>query len=377
MRCIYCKSDTSYPERRENGGRCKGCKHGFAFEPKIDPLGVTDGMMDQATKTLSAEGTVVFTERNLWYELNRRLLRGSALRRVFGSTSGCLGIPLVVFAAVPLLVVLLVLDVALPIVIALVAVDAGVFIWMRRRAGRGGGRPRVAFDQFSARYVVPWKNVHGERAKLMPPLVRDPPAAPRELEPDVTGYSFDRAVITDRAETAALLLANNFHFENNCAVLSVDGHPENVFETVMTMLRRNPTLTVFALHDATAAGCALPRRLREQGWFPDPSVRVVDLGLRRRQAEQLGLIRPKGPRHALSDDQRAALTPEEVAWFESGESAELAALRPMRLMRSVFQGFAAASRTGSDGSSTDGDGDGFFIWTYSDRADVYATDSFG
>ena len=34
-----------------------------------------------------------------------------------------------------------------------------------------------------------------------------------------------------------MLLANNFHFENNCAILSIEGYPPNVFETVRAMLK--------------------------------------------------------------------------------------------------------------------------------------------
>ena len=52
---------------------------------------------------------------------------------------------------------------------------------------------------------------------------RGTPAPTRKLDSDIADYSFDRAVICDRARTVDLLVANNFHFENNCAVLAVDG----------------------------------------------------------------------------------------------------------------------------------------------------------
>jgi hypothetical protein len=102
-------------------------------------------------------------------------------------------------------------------------------------------------------------------------------------------------------------------------------------------------------------------------------VRVVDLGLRPPHAEQLRLIRLHGPPHSLSDRQRQALTNDEAAWFATGETAELAALRPARLMRAVFQGFAIANRPGDGGA----DGGGFFIWGSGDSAEIYAADSFG
>ena len=55
-------------------------------------------------------------------------------------------------------------------------------------------------------------------------------------------YSFDRAIICDKPKIAQFLIRNNFHFENNCAVLSIDGYPQSIFNTVMEMLQRNPDL---------------------------------------------------------------------------------------------------------------------------------------
>ncbi|BAU41594.1 hypothetical protein [Leptolyngbya sp. O-77] len=48
---------------------------------------------------------------------------------------------------------------------------------------------------------------------------------------------------------AQMLISNNVHFENNCAILSINGYPQPIFDTVMKMLRRNPGLTVFAFQD--------------------------------------------------------------------------------------------------------------------------------
>ncbi|MBN8489160.1 MAG: hypothetical protein J0M20_15725, partial [Burkholderiales bacterium] len=45
--------------------------------------------------------------------------------------------------------------------------------------------------------------------------------------------------------------------ENNCAVLSIDGYPQDIFSTVMEMLKRNPELKVYAIHNADAKGHGL------------------------------------------------------------------------------------------------------------------------
>jgi hypothetical protein len=105
-------------------------------------------------------------------------------------------------------------------------------------------------------------------------------AVDRELKQ----YSFDRAVICDDAEIARCLIANNFHFENNSAVLSVDGYPHDIFATVMDMLRLNPELQVYAVHDASRRGVALPHILStEPRWFAGTTVKIFDVGLLPRQ----------------------------------------------------------------------------------------------
>ncbi|NEQ71794.1 MAG: hypothetical protein F6K23_01065 [Okeania sp. SIO2C9] len=76
-------------------------------------------------------------------------------------------------------------------------------------------------------------------------------------EVEVIAYSFDRVIVCDTAEIAQFLIANNFHFENNCAVLSIDGYPENIFSTVMQMLKQNPDLKVYAFHSATPRGVTM------------------------------------------------------------------------------------------------------------------------
>ena len=54
----------------------------------------------------------------------------------------------------------------------------------------------------------------------MLPLPREE-STPIAINPDVSAYSFDRLVVCDSAIIAQFLIANNFHFENNCAVLSI------------------------------------------------------------------------------------------------------------------------------------------------------------
>lgn len=378
MKCVHCDTDTNYRDRRASGGRCRACSHLFAFEPKTDPHTVADGLFKRAIKEVSGGDALFFTEHQLWYEFNRRLLA----RKTVGCGGSAAAAGLLLAAATAY---------SLPRVGPLVLGGGAAALALAATAGdgkeAGAARPRraakprytkITFDDWRTRYLDRWRAVHGAPAKLLPPAPRAPAADANTVPDDVSAYSFDRALVADRAETAHLLVANNFHFENNCAILSADGYPENVFATVMTMLRRNPALFVFALHDADAAGIGLAGRLRTGDWFPDPTTaRVLDLGLRPRHALQTNLLVTRRPRRVLLPDERSGLEADEIAWLENGSVGELAALRPARLMRAVYQGFARAREIGPDGYS----GGGGVIWISDGvgggTADVYAADSFG
>ena len=57
MKCIYCLTDTNYPERQ--AGRCPKCKKAFAFEPRTGSA-YSDMAFKSAIDAVSANGTVRF-----------------------------------------------------------------------------------------------------------------------------------------------------------------------------------------------------------------------------------------------------------------------------------------------------------------------------
>ena len=240
------------------------------------------------------------------------------------------------------------------------------------------------FDQLLAR----WQSVHGVVKNMLPPYSESACASSEFPEGlDVLDYSFDRAVITDNAEIAAMLVANNFHFENNCAVLSVDGFPGPQAETIVTMLRRNAHLTVVAVHDASKSGIQLAQTLRQHHWFPDPSVNIIDVGLLPRHVRKIQAPAVKDAtvsarpwtldaRLAAADDGQQPcamgsatlyLQPEEQDWLDQGHIFELAAVRPARLMWALFNAFAWAPHAEEYEN---------YDWNH-DYGDYYAADHFG
>jgi hypothetical protein len=213
--------------------------------------------------------------------------------------------------------------------------------------------PPAALDyaSFKRDLLSRWVAAHGEPPTMLPEGGRPRPAAGPgrrgKRASDLRSFSFDRLLVCDRAETADMLLANNLHFEANTPVVSVDGHPSDVIDEVMALARQNPNLTVFALHDADPQGCLLPLRLREDpAWFPQPAVTILDIGLRPRQVPGLAgqlIVQPAAGQVTLPTGLHRLLSPAERDWLARGHRAELAAMRPARLLQTIYRALNQAS----------------------------------
>ena len=374
MKCIRCQTDSKYKDRKVRA-YCLSCGEKFAFEPKTDRWTVSDGMFKRVIDDVSAKGALYFTEKQIYYEFNRRLLKRMPAGIVGGIALGAVSTVGSVFLAATSASLF-------PLVFGVCGIGAGVAVAMQSRKRAAIRLAAISFPTFTSGYLSRWMEAHGEIDKLITAsYLKAKSAAITSTPTDLSAYSFDRALVTGSREIAAMLVANRFHFENNCAILSYDGYPDHVFDTVMSMLRRNPGLTVYAIHNASYAGMRLAGHMRDDTWFPDRSVRVVDLGLRPQHAIKLKLMALQEAPGALDTSVTTTLTPEESKWLADGYFVDLAALRPAKLMRAIFQGFARANRdlqtatTGDDGILIYSDPGG--AWIGDSSADVYAPDSFG
>lgn len=207
----------------------------------------------------------------------------------------------------------------------------------------------------SDEWLQRWQTINGAVEKLLPAPRQE--ALPASIDPEVSTYSFDRAIICDSDEIAQFLIANNVHFENNCAILSISGYPQSIFDTVIEMLRRNADLKVYALHDANPAGVSLVHQLRTSpNWFASQAVTIFDLGISPRQIlETRDMFVQQSQTMAqsarqLPDAVRQGLTAEELAWLDAGNFVELESFAPQRLLRVVNYGLAQSG----DPQSNDG-----------------------
>ncbi|MEG5041928.1 MULTISPECIES: hypothetical protein [unclassified Microcoleus] len=197
----------------------------------------------------------------------------------------------------------------------------------------------------SDEWLQRWQRVNGTLEKLLPAPRQE--ALRASIDPEVSAYSFDRAIICDSDEIAQFLIANNVHFENNCAILSISGYPQSIFNTVIEMLRRNADLKVYALHNASPGGVGLVNQLRTNPeWFANQAVTIFDLGISPRQilatrdmfVQQSQVMAQRS--RQLPDTVRQSLTAEELAWLDGGNFVELESFTPQRLLRVVNYGLA-------------------------------------
>jgi hypothetical protein len=378
VKCIKCDADNNLKDRKVNHGKCKNCRHVFAFDPKVMPgVDFTDKFFQQTIHNLSVNNSLFFTPAQFYFFFNqRRNAKKPNPLKVGGGCvlAGALALNVVLYAAtgfsfVWFIPLLLVAALALAL---LVSPD------LRRRLSAVKPQELGATQKEVAGWVDRWRKVNGDVAKLLRPPAQKEKIKNEavQINPELRNYSFDRAVICDHAEIAQCLIANNFHFEYNCAVLSIDGYPHEIFEAVMEMLRRNQNLSVYALHDASIRGVELTHTLSTNvQWFAGTFAKIYDLGLLPRQIFNRSVFIENTPQGAQTGTRNvpaqvaARLQPEEVRWLESGNYVVLESFSTQMLMRSVAQGIAK-SRDPNAGDAlvpvtTDGDRDGgVFIYTW-------------
>jgi hypothetical protein len=231
----------------------------------------------------------------------------------------------------------------------------------------------ITQEQFQT-WLNRWQEINNPVGKMLPPPREE--RLPAEVSTELTAYSFDRAVICDSAVIAQLLIANNFHFENNCAVLSVTGYPQSIFSTVLEMLTRNPDLKVYALHDASPRGVTLTHHLRTSpNWFQNRNLIIYDLGLLPRQifASRNMFVRAaeESAREAqeMPVEVRQSLSAAELEWLEAGNFVELESFTPQKLIQVLNQGIAQSQSANA--------GDSLVVIDGGDGGYLYAADSFG
>ncbi|HXG67644.1 MAG TPA: hypothetical protein VNO70_21255 [Blastocatellia bacterium] len=374
MKCIKCGTDNNLKDRTANNGRCKSCKHRFTFDPKASKeITFTDPFFANTIRLISAENTLFFTPRQFYYFFNGRKNKQAGCLQALGC--------LLIFIGAIGCVILLIETRSVISLFMLLFLFAGIALLVpavQRRLVAGQPKKATVAPHQVNQWLDRWKRANGSVPKLLPPPATS--LEPARVNPDVQAYSFDRLIVCERESVAQFLIANNFHFEHNCAVLAIDGYPHNLFDTVMRMLRRNPALKVYALHNATPSGVHLVHRLMtDPKWFKESSgVTVYDLGLLPRQVmnRRMFIEQSEGmaeqARKGMAPEVRHSLRPDEIKWLEEGYHVDLESIPPKQLLRVITLGIA---------KSRDPQADDTLVPVYGGYSDgggaIYASDSFG
>ncbi len=425
MKCVNCGTDNNLEERTANRGRCKNCNHVFAFDPKAGST-FTDVFFDRSLKMISNDNTLFFTNKQLVYSLEKRL----RVKSSGNSPGACLGIGIFItvflrlwIIGIPLSILgaiwgsvtqefssktrkiyaamvqflglfsmvgsiiyslILVGSNEMKFGVFLIGIGVGLFLiyFGQRQRNRSNYRSQkfnIVTPEAVNNWLNRWTDINGYVEKMLPPPREE--SSNIEVSSDISAYSFDRVVVCESADIAQFLIANNFHFEHNCAVLSITGYPQSIFNTVMEMLRRNSDLRVYAFHNASPRGVGLLDRLRtSNNWFANSEVVIYDLGLFPRHIfSSKNMFALKSSESATAAKEmsaaiRESLSADEIAWLEAGNYVELESFSPRRLLRVVSRGIAN-SQSISRGGSWDGDEGGSLA--RSDDYYLYVSDSFG
>jgi hypothetical protein len=434
MKCIKCGTENKLKDRTAWRGRCLKCGHKFAFEPTaMTGVKITDPMFAKAIADISVNDTLFFTPKQLFYLLDKR--SRPKIYDEFYTIPGYVIINIVSAVFVAILTATLFSEWSIAFILVMFAINslliAGTFtasrsskypyqqrqkfakdlqVWgvivlvfgigfnllstsfslflascvigmtsiylgrlKREKKPANSQKFRIDLNQFQG-WIDTWVRINS-MTKVLP--------SPRDLNsnivvsPDVSAYSFDRLVVCDSPEIAQFLIANNFHFENNCAVLSITGYPQSIFDITMEMLRRNPDLKVYALHDCTPKGIGLVNHLRTSpNWFADDSAIIIDIGILPRQIIAAGdnmfvLSSESSARDAvqLPPAIRQDLSAEELEWLELGNYVELESFTAQKLIQILNRGIAGSRDIGSDDST--------LILLGGTESSIYVVDSFG
>jgi len=410
MKCIQCGTDNKLKDRTANQGRCSKCNHAFVFEPTtMGAVKITDPFFAKAITDISVNNTLFFTPKQLLYLLDERLRRKNfsvplwvliipyifltggfifgwssfleevsekdvslfvlagfnlyciyylytisnspklsrRVRRSSVNALMCLGIFISIAGSFRSFSRDSILGFILTAVLGLSAIWLSFF--QRRRADQITETFLINTSQMEG-WLENWQRVNSTVTKMLPSPSNFLSATTPEALPnvEVSAYSFDRLVVCQSDEIAQMLISNNFHFENNCAILSISGYPQRIFATTMEMLRRNPELKVYAFHDCSPEGMELVNQLRTNPrWFPDGNIVVIDVGLLPRQilASKRGVFVQNSKISAtaaqnLGLQPRQNLSDMEMQWLNNGNFVDLESFTPRKLIQVLQRSIA-------------------------------------
>ncbi len=148
---------------------------------------------------------------------------------------------------------------------------------------------------------------------------------------DLTLYGLPKILICESDEIAQMLRANQFHLQTPCGVLSLS-EASPLPTGWQKMLGRAENPQAYFLHDASLRAFSVIKNLRQTLRIKD-DVLLRPLGLRPVHAQRLRLFSIKADSRNLDLSELNYLSDEEKNWLLDGNSVEISAVSPIRLLR--------------------------------------------
>ena len=140
---------------------------------------------------------------------------------------------------------------------------------------RDRAMPQLEFEALLRK----WKSRNGnpERLLLDSELrLRNPP--PEYTEADIFSYGVENVLIVDRDVLVDFFVLNNFATREKTLIVSETGYPDYIENRLLEILKTQPDVPVYLLHDATEVGQGMRRRALTR-WPALRENQVRDLGL--------------------------------------------------------------------------------------------------
>jgi hypothetical protein len=274
--------------------------------------------LTDALDALNEHGALYFTRRQLYYEFCRVLRHPDGLET---KSAGAL------FAATAVTTSILTRHKP-NLRTALLSAEAMFFGAMAAlRSVPHTLEPPLKFGDFELRLEQFLENTQ------IPFLIPESAASefPTTFPYDLKLFGMPRLLICQSLEIARFLRANQFHLQTPCGVLAL-AEATPLSDEFKTMLLNAETPEVFFLHDASFKGLGY---ISEIGRLLniDQEIPVRPLGLRPVHAKRLKLFAVKSECGEVDFDRFAQLDNREKRWLASGQTAEVSAIQPVRLLR--------------------------------------------
>lgn len=316
MKCPQCGNQQKIKE----GMTCGKCRYVFALSPK-ERYGMSDGAFAALLKRLSGPGGELYFTRDQLYAQVYRALRD----KYHGKTPGCLtaffglvaGIALTIHGGsrgVDLWFGLLVC----------VAVICLVALYRYLKS-----RPFHLPADIPTRWIDAYAAAHPFQRLTDGTLLKriDPPPFDEEF----ADYAPERILITERDDTAEMLILNRYHFEHKTLVVSAQKHPRQAFHACQRFLERHPDLPVALIHDCGEAGLRLKAKLLKDFAWSLKEGSITSLGLQPQDVARVK--RPMWlPPSSLPADTPVRETGIPMDNIRDGYRLPLTSLAPVKFM---------------------------------------------